>query len=289
MQLSSLPLDFSTSLPDRFYQLWTPYLVSLILGTDLLIGLSYISISISIYLLVRRSKLRFHTGFLILGFFIFASGSTHFMQIYTLWNPTRTLIAIVKLISALASVSIAYALYRLQSRLIAFAELAQVSDLRGQELEVAYRDMEKRVEERTSALTQSESEFHQLANSIPQLAWIAHADGTIFWYNDRYYNFTGATPDQAAGTGWHTFHDPQEISKVVEKWKNSVATGELFEMEFRLKEKSGQFKWFLTRITPLKIKLGRLSVGLELAPILMNNGETENNYKRVRKNFVKLF
>ena len=258
MQLSSLPLDFSSSLPDRFYQLWTPYLVWLILGTDLLIGLSYVSVSISIYALVRRSKLRFHAGFLVLGFFIFASGSTHFMQIYTLWNPTRTLITIVKLISALASVSIAYALYRLQSKLVAFAELAQVSDLRGRELELAYRDMEKRVEERTSALTQSESEFHQLANSIPQLAWIAHADGTIFWYNDRYFSFTGATPEQVIGTGWHAFHEPQELGRVVERWKNSVATGDLFEMEFQLKDKTGQFKWFLTRITPLKNHAGQI-------------------------------
>jgi PAS domain S-box-containing protein len=63
----------------------------------------------------------------------------------------------------------------------------------------------KRAEE---ALRDSEQRFQALANGIPQLAWMAEADGHIFWYNQRWYDYTGTTFEQMEGWAWETVHDP---------------------------------------------------------------------------------
>ena len=53
-----------------------------------------------------------------------------------------------------------------------------------------------------NALRASDMRLKQLANTIPQMAWMADPDGSIHWYNDRWYEYTGATPDEMAGWGW---------------------------------------------------------------------------------------
>jgi PAS domain S-box-containing protein len=98
----------------------------------------------------------------------------------------------------------------------------------------------------------SERRFRTMANSIPQLAWTARADGYIFWYNDRWYQYTGTTPEQMEGWGWQSVHDPARLSEVVKEWKKSIAAGEPFEMKFPLRGADGRFRTFLTRAVPLK-------------------------------------
>ena len=84
------------------------------------------------------------------------------------------------------------------------------------------------------ALRESESQFRTLANAIPQLCWMANADGWIFWYNQRWYDYTGTTPRQMAGWGWQSVHDPRVLPKVLELWKTSLDTAKPFEMVFPL-------------------------------------------------------
>ena len=97
---------------------------------------------------------------------------------------------------------------------------------------------------------QAEEQLRALANAIPQLAWMAHPDGHIFWYNRRWYEYTGTTPEQMEGWGWQSVHDPDVLPHVVKRWKASLETGEPFEMEFPLKGADGRFRSFLTRVTP---------------------------------------
>ena len=97
-----------------------------------------------------------------------------------------------------------------------------------------------------------------MANSIPQLAWIARADGFIFWYNQRWYDYTGTTPEQMEGWGWQSLHDPKVLPEVMVKWKTAIATGEPFDMEFPLLGADKIFRPFLTRIQPLKNEQGHV-------------------------------
>ena len=108
------------------------------------------------------------------------------------------------------------------------------------------------------ALRESERQLRHLAETIPQLAWYAKPDGYITWYNSRWYEYTGTTPDQMEGWGWQRVHDPVVLPKVLERWKESLATGEPFDMVFPLRRGDGVFRPFLTRVMPLKDRAGRV-------------------------------
>jgi PAS domain S-box-containing protein len=107
-------------------------------------------------------------------------------------------------------------------------------------------------------LRETEEQFRALANSIPNLAWWANSDGYITWYNRRWYEYTGTTPEQMEGWGWQSVHDPKMLQKVLERWKASIATGEPFDMEFPLLGADGVFRTFLTRVMPLKDSVGQV-------------------------------
>lgn len=80
------------------------------------------------------------------------------------------------------------------------------------------------------SLAESEAKFRQLANSIPQLAWIARPDGWIFWYNQRWYDYTGTTPALMEGWGWKSVQDPEYLPLIMETWQRAIATGEPAEL-----------------------------------------------------------
>lgn len=107
-------------------------------------------------------------------------------------------------------------------------------------------------------IEESEAKFRTLADHIPQLVWMAHADGHIFWYNRKWYEYTGTSPETQEGWGWQSVHDPAVLPRVAEHWQQSLATGEPFEMIFPLKGVDGIFRPFLTRVLPVKDDQGQV-------------------------------
>ena len=97
-----------------------------------------------------------------------------------------------------------------------------------------------------------ESRFRVMADGMPQLAWMARPDGWIHWYNKRWYEYTGTTPEDMAGWRWQSVHDPAVLPAVMAQWQTAISTGEQFEMVFPLRGADGTFRPFLTRISPLK-------------------------------------
>ena len=80
-----------------------------------------------------------------------------------------------------------------------------------EEIQVQYEELQTQSEElheANEALRESEERFRTMANAIPQLAWIAHPDGYIYWYNERWYAYTGTTQDQMEGWGWQSCSRP---------------------------------------------------------------------------------
>ena len=102
------------------------------------------------------------------------------------------------------------------------------------------------------ALRESEARFRTMVEAMPQLAWIAHADGSIFWFNQRWHDYTGTSIQEMEGWGWQSVHDPQVLPRVIERWKAALASGQLFEMEFPIRGADGRFRPFLTRAVPLR-------------------------------------
>jgi PAS domain S-box-containing protein len=103
----------------------------------------------------------------------------------------------------------------------------------------------------SEALRQSQLELRALANSIPQLAWIAEHDGAVVWYNQRWYDYTGTTPEQMVGDGWRQAYAPDCIDALVAHWEMSRASGAPFELEVPIRSAQGEFRWFLMRANPV--------------------------------------
>lgn len=101
-------------------------------------------------------------------------------------------------------------------------------------------------------IKQSENQFHTFADSIQNLAWIANADGGRYWYNQRWYEYTGTTLEEMEGWGWEKAHHPDHIKEVTacinEAWKKDEA----WELTFPLRRHDGEYRWFLTRAFPIK-------------------------------------
>lgn len=103
----------------------------------------------------------------------------------------------------------------------------------------------------------SEERFRVLADNIPNLAWMADADGWIFWYNRKWYEYTGTTEEQMKGWGWQAVHDQARLPEIMSGWKKSLDTGEPFEMVIPLRGTDNLFRPFLTRVLPVKDEHGR--------------------------------
>lgn len=109
-----------------------------------------------------------------------------------------------------------------------------------------------------AALQASERQFHILADSIPQLVWMAETDGGIFWFNNHWYEYTGVPGGEIFGSDWKEFLDPAEAGRVRERWAQSLEAGSSFEMELPLRGKDGRYRPFLTRVIPLRDPSGVL-------------------------------
>ncbi|NWO67962.1 PAS domain-containing protein, partial [Escherichia coli] len=82
-----------------------------------------------------------------------------------------------------------------------------------------------------------------IANSIDQMVWSSLPDGHHDYYNDRWYEYTGAPHGSTDGEGWkHVFH-PDDGERAWAAWDRSLATGERYRIEYRLRHRSGQYRW----------------------------------------------
>jgi PAS domain S-box-containing protein len=142
----------------------------------------------------------------------------------------------------------------LRAKVSLFAELHRKT----QQLERLNRDLESRVAQRTEELRASESQFRTLANSIPQLAWIADRDGSVFWYNQRWYDYTATNLEDMQGTGWQSVVHPEHASRVIAGIQRSWATGDPWEDTFPLRGHDRGYRWFLSRAQPIRETNGRI-------------------------------
>jgi len=101
-------------------------------------------------------------------------------------------------------------------------------------------------------LEDSERLFRTMANTIAQLAWIANPQGEVAWFNKRWYDFTGATPEHMRDGGWRAFYHPDHADRVVAGFRRSLETGEPWEDTFPLRGRDGEYRWFLSRANAVR-------------------------------------
>ena len=226
----------SEFMPHGHCYLWQPGMVWLQVTSNLLIGLSYVSISLTLLFLTRQLKraLPFQWIYLAFGLFIVTCGITHFMDIVTIWTPIYWLDGAIRALTAVASTVTAAALLLLFPHAIKLAALVAA----------------ERQQSRNDIAT-SEREVRTIVDSIPSLTWSARADGWIEFYNHRWHEYTGLNPEQMLGWGWQAVLDPVALPNVMLNWKASLLSGTPFEMIFPLRRADGTFRAHLSRAQPI--------------------------------------
>ncbi len=108
-------------------------------------------------------------------------------------------------------------------------------------------------------LRESEERFRLMVNFIPEMVWMADETGRIFWCNQRWYDYTGKTSADTEDWGRKSVRDPEAFAAVAQQLESSIAAGQPFHGESRLRDADGRFRVFLTRVMPWKDNNGNVS------------------------------
>jgi PAS domain S-box-containing protein len=84
-----------------------------------------------------------------------------------------------------------------------------------------------------------------------RFSWTAEPDGSIDFFNKGWYEYVGGAWGQMHGWNWEEVHHPDYLEEVVKNWTHSLETKTPFEMQFPLKSKDGNYRWFITRVRPM--------------------------------------
>ncbi|WP_375413653.1 PAS domain-containing protein [uncultured Bradyrhizobium sp.] len=102
------------------------------------------------------------------------------------------------------------------------------------------------------ALRQSAEEFRTLAEAVPHHVWTARPDGYLIWFNPQVYEYAGSGPGELDGEKWGRIVHPDDIPGALAAWTSAIASGDAYEVEFRLRRADGAYRWFLARAVPAR-------------------------------------
>jgi PAS domain S-box-containing protein len=152
-----------------------------------------------------------------------------------------------------------------QDRLVAviFVNHAEARAWSGEELafikEMAGRARTASERHRTeTALRESEAKFRTIADAMPQMVWSTLPDGYHDYYNQRWYDFTGTLEGTTDGDGWKDLFHPEDQARTWALWQHCLRTGEPYEIQYRLRHRSGSYRWTLGRALPIYGDTGKI-------------------------------
>jgi PAS domain S-box-containing protein len=281
-------------IPHGHCYLWKTDLVWLHILSDAVIALAYYSIPSTLFYFVnKRQDLPFHWVFLLFSGFIVACGTTHLMEIWTLWHPTYWLSGLIKALTATISLFTAIQLVTLVPQALALPSPAQLEqanqqlqtqiterlkieaelrkyqnhledlvNIRTNEITQTNQQLQQEIAERQrilEALRQSEERYRYLAEAIPQLVWTTDSQGECDYFNQKWCNYTGLTLEQSLGSGWVAALHPDDVQSTYKVWLNAVSNGTVYETEYRFKRAADDsYRWQLARGLPLKDEQGHV-------------------------------
>ncbi|KAB8038225.1 PAS domain S-box protein [Janthinobacterium aquaticum] len=106
---------------------------------------------------------------------------------------------------------------------------------------------------------EGESRFRVWAQAMPNQVWSADAQGQLDWFNQQVYNYSGAQPGSLNGDGWAAVVHPDDIVEAGTRWRTSVDSGQVFEAQYRIRRRDGQYRWHLIRALPIRSDDGAIS------------------------------
>ena len=105
---------------------------------------------------------------------------------------------------------------------------------------------------------ESEIRFRQLADSMPQMVWATLPDGYHEYFNQQWYEYTGLSFEQTKASAWASVLHPDDTTRTWDVWRNCLETGDLYQIEYRMRRADGQYRWFLARATPARDEAGNI-------------------------------
>ncbi|WP_162596133.1 PAS domain S-box protein [Methylobacterium sp. 17Sr1-1] len=103
----------------------------------------------------------------------------------------------------------------------------------------------------------AEGRFEALTELAPAIVWFGNPDGSLSYLNNRWYAYTGQTPEQALPLGWAEVIHPDDLPGLLAAWEDAREQGVLYDTEARLRRHDGEYRWFLIRAEPLRDESGR--------------------------------
>jgi PAS domain S-box-containing protein len=126
----------------------------------------------------------------------------------------------------------------------------------GEGLAVLYRNITER-KHAEQALRDSELAFRTLADNIPQQVWMADSRGDVFWYNKRWFEYTGTTLEETRGWGWTRVHHPDHVERVLARYRRHIVEEQCtWEDTVPVRGADGRYRWFLSRAVPIRDEHG---------------------------------
>jgi PAS domain S-box-containing protein len=151
---------------------------------------------------------------------------------------------------------------------VAFEELQVLTEeleVSNNSLHLANQDLDAKIEDRTrqlqdinSALRSTEGSLRTIADLVPDLLWRMNSEGQADWFNRRWFDYTGHDPGEPLGEGWLQAIHPVDRPTCGEIWGRSLATGAPYQNEQRMRDESGNYRWFLVRAEPMRDETGNI-------------------------------
>jgi PAS domain S-box-containing protein len=109
------------------------------------------------------------------------------------------------------------------------------------------------------SLASAERQYSDLTAALPQMLWSTLPDGSHIYFNNRWIEYTGRSLEDSYGFGWLEAFHPDDRARTLDRWHLATATGEAYEIEYRLRRADGTYGWVLGRALPLRDEKGQIA------------------------------
>jgi PAS domain S-box-containing protein len=142
---------------------------------------------------------------------------------------------------------------------------------------------------RIQQVRRQERKLRDVIETMPTFAWTALPDGSVDFVNRHWQEHTGLSTERTIGSGWREAVHPEDLERHAEKWRASLATGELFENEVRYRRAAdGQYRWFLTRAVPLRDERGKVLKWYGISTDIEDRKRAEQEREQLRADLAHL-
>ena len=132
-----------------------------------------------------------------------------------------------------------------------------------------------------AALSQSEAKFRIITDAMPQMVWSTLPDGYHDYYNEQWYRYTGVAPGATNGTGWNDIFHPDDRARAWDAWHDSLASGKVYEIQYRLRHHSGVYRWVLGRALPIRDQAGGITRWMGTCTDIDDQKRAEDELRRL--------